>query len=1017
MEMSYLSCLIAASLVTAALPVSANDTSPLYFNSIQPKNDLVGKLEAKVQFAQSQILPSKALEGDRQPILTSLRKSLILVQPLQPDAVTPMFVDARDSSGALLGSVTLAPPSALPETVYHLPGVPAGGVNFTPESGETRVINSSAELAKLDDKNGAFLKERLATSALVEIQTADGRWVRDIYLPQGAELEGKMVRMRSRAGYNSNLYYGERKVTVSNGQTIEFKYANGQWFREGELENNRLSYAPDTWSGELPAEWIVPGLTLSVRQGNLTGELTDIPVGAPGELLLHTIDIGMLVEPRDRFSFAKDFDAQREYFQTLPARRMVVNQYAPLYLPEVMLPNGTLLTDFDPSDGGWHGGTMRQRIGKELISHGIDNANYGINSSAGEGEGSHPFVVAQLAAHNSRGKYANGVQVHGGSGGGGIVTLDNSLGNEFSHEVGHNFGLGHYVDGFRGSVHRSADQINSTWGWDSDKLRFIPNFFPRQNQAETCLDGQCQLPFDGRQFGKDAMAGGEPFSAANRFTLYTPNSAALIQRFFASKAVFDSQSPTGFSKWNADTARMEPYQHTVEGLETVNAPVDNLSAENLAQLLSEYELVKIGMWNGHWARNIYMPAASSENRGRSISIDHRAGYNSHLFINGSEILVSNGYKKTFTSDGQRWQERAEVNTRVARQPQRFEIPVTTLVGYYDPQARLQSYIYPALHAAYGFTYPDDNATVSSNDCQLQVETRDSVLRFKLLNHRASSAVMNKFHINVPSDSQPSKARVVCNNRTLSETALSAAPTDLVYTINGKLPETDGGGECSNAWRAEATYVGGDLASHNGKSWRAEWWTQGEEPGTTGEWGVWRLQGDSDCSGGVTPPPVTGSSDFTLSNLDSRYTLVNGQVSIRLNLTTQNPVQIAASLQQNGQRFGEVSAQVNGNSALTLAVSNASAGSYELVIEGKAEGQLPVVQRHTVTLSEDNQGGGSEGDYPAYVAGNSYQAGDRVSNSGANYECKPWPYSGWCGLSPAHYAPGTGSAWSDAWQRL
>ncbi|MDA1380331.1 M66 family metalloprotease [Plesiomonas shigelloides subsp. oncorhynchi] len=67
------------------------------------------------------------------------------------------------------------------------------------------------------------------------------------------------------------------------------------------MANNRLSYAPDTWSGELPAEWIVPGLTLSVRQGNLTGELTDIPVGAPGELLLHTIDIGMLVEPRDRF--------------------------------------------------------------------------------------------------------------------------------------------------------------------------------------------------------------------------------------------------------------------------------------------------------------------------------------------------------------------------------------------------------------------------------------------------------------------------------------------------------------------------------------------------------------------------------------------------------------------------------------------------------------------------------------------------------------------------------------------
>ncbi|MGL5122003.1 MAG: peptidase M66, partial [Plesiomonas shigelloides] len=120
MEIRYLTGLIAASLVTAALPVFANDTSVLYFNNTQPKNDLVGKLEAKVQFAQSQILPSKATEGDRQPTLTSLRNSLILVRPLQPDAVTPMFVDARDSSGKLLGTVTLAPPSALPETVYHL---------------------------------------------------------------------------------------------------------------------------------------------------------------------------------------------------------------------------------------------------------------------------------------------------------------------------------------------------------------------------------------------------------------------------------------------------------------------------------------------------------------------------------------------------------------------------------------------------------------------------------------------------------------------------------------------------------------------------------------------------------------------------------------------------------------------------------------------------------------------------------------------------------------------------------
>ena len=42
-----------------------------------------------------------------------------------------------------------------------------------------------------------------------------------------------------------------------------------------------------------------------------------------------------------------------------------------------------------------------------------------------------------------------------------------------------------------------------------------------------------------------------------------------------------------------------------------------------------------------------------------------------------------------------------------------------------------------------------------------------------------------------------------------------------------------------AWSATATYNAKDTVMHNGKKWTAQWWTQGEEPGTTGEWGVWR----------------------------------------------------------------------------------------------------------------------------------------------------------------------------------
>ncbi|WON78847.1 M66 family metalloprotease [Serratia sp. UGAL515B_01] len=766
-------------------PLLAETAAPLIFNTTSPQNDLTGNMGAQVQFAQSQILPAQPKEGDRQPTLTSLRKSLLLVQPLQTDEVTPVQVQAHDANGKVLGTLTLAPPSALPETVYHLSGVPEGGVDFTPESGSSAVISSNADLARLSDKSASFLREQLTGRTLVEIQTADGRWVQDIYLPTGAEWKGKMVRVRSNASYNSNIYFSNKQVTISRGQTFQFKSVNGQWFYDGELENNRITYAPNTWSGELPAEWIMPGLSLTISQGELSGELTGIKVGAPGELLIHTIDIGMLTPPRDQFDFAKDPEAHREYFQTIPTSRMIVSQYAPVYLQEVMLPDGTLLTDFDPSEGGWHTGNMREQIGKELISHGIDNANYGINSTATEGDRSYSFEVAQLVAHNSRGNYANGVQVHGGSGGAGIVTLDVSLGNEFSHEVGHNYGLGHYVDGFRGSVHRSADQINSSWGWDSDKHRFIPNFYPSRANADACLDGECQPPFDGHKFGLDAMAGGSPFSNANRFTLYTPNSAAIIQSFLESKAVFDSNSPTGFSKWDATTARMEPYEHKVESIEQVDAPIDDLSENRLMALFDEYQVVNITMWNGHWTRDVRVPAASSQNLGRSLTIDHQAAYSSNFTINGEDIPVKQGFKKSFTSDGKKWQESTENDTRVVRKPEQFGVPVTTLVGYYDPQGTLPSYIYPALHGAYGFTYPDDSAKIADGDCQLQVETNDGILHFKLANHRAISTLMNRFHINVPTASQPNRATVLCHSQSFTERTLSSAPEGLSYTVNGR----------------------------------------------------------------------------------------------------------------------------------------------------------------------------------------------------------------------------------------
>lgn len=55
------------------------------------------------------------------------------------------------------------------------------------------------------------------------------------------------------------------------------------------------------------------------------------------------------------------------------------------------------------------------------------------------------------------------------------------------------------------------------------------------------------------------------------------------------------------------------------------------------------------------------------------------------------------------------------------------------------------------------------------------------------------------------------------------------PTTTPPTGCGSLP----------AYVAGTVYTGGSEVSHNGRKYKAQWWTQNETPGTTGEWGVWK----------------------------------------------------------------------------------------------------------------------------------------------------------------------------------
>ncbi|WP_255992307.1 carbohydrate-binding protein [Chitinolyticbacter albus] len=60
--------------------------------------------------------------------------------------------------------------------------------------------------------------------------------------------------------------------------------------------------------------------------------------------------------------------------------------------------------------------------------------------------------------------------------------------------------------------------------------------------------------------------------------------------------------------------------------------------------------------------------------------------------------------------------------------------------------------------------------------------------------------------------------------------------------------------CHAAWASSAVYTGGQRVTHNGVNYEARWWTQGDNPAQSGDWGVWKNIGSCGSSTPATPTP-------------------------------------------------------------------------------------------------------------------------------------------------------------------
>lgn len=89
-----------------------------------------------------------------------------------------------------------------------------------------------------------------------------------------------------------------------------------------------------------------------------------------------------------------------------------------------------------------------------------------------------------------------------------------------------------------------------------------------------------------------------------------------------------------------------------------------------------------------------------------------------------------------------------------------------------------------------------------------------------------------------------------------------------------------------AWNPTTIYVQGNEVKHNGRQWRAKWWTQGEEPGTTGQWGVWLDLGP--CGGSTPPPTATPLPSSTPTATNTPGTVIPTNTPVNTPLPTATP---------------------------------------------------------------------------------------------------------------------------------
>lgn len=170
---------------------------------------------------------------------------------------------------------------------------------------------------------------------------------------------------------------------------------------------------------------------------------------------------------------------------------------------------------------------------------------------------------------------------------------------------------------------------------------------------------------------------------------------------------------------------------------------------------------------------------------------------------------------------------------------------------------------------------------------------------------------------------------------------------------------------------------------------------------------------------IAPAP---GNQLNVTSLADDYTIVDGAAQVSFDVSTNADMQVSAYLfSHDGTAAGYVTQAVNNTSAsLVLDVVAPKAGHYHLQVKAEPKQGEVIQQNFDLFLKEQTTGPDADFIFPEGIK--SYVAGTKVlqPKTGKVYQCKPWPYNGYCvqwSPTATGFEPGVGSSWTMAWTEL